>query len=191
MRKATIHIFIVLILSTILTFNMNAQNIKINVNPLQVSGITPIIFGIQFDKQFNKGNILGVAVEYYHLEPNFSGDGEYNGIRTKLTYRRYINNTVFYKGFFISSSLNYLHTSVPEVDEPDVNLKTGIRNGIGIGLSIGRQLIIGKNISLGFALGPVYYKNHIVKEFVDLSTNEYWANRLEFDLEISIGWIIK
>ena len=178
-------------MSTMLASNINAQNIKINVNPVHISGIMPGIFGIQLENKLNVSNSIGLAADYYYLEPNFSGDGEYSGIRAKIAYRRYISNTIAYKGLFISPSVNYLHTDIPEVDEPVVELKSGNKDGIGIGLRIGTQFIVGKNISLGFALGPVYYKSLTKEEFNDSSSHQYWSNNMELNLEFSFGWIIK
>ena len=138
-------IFIFIALLVFSTLKLNAQSIKIIFNPFQISGFMPRLIGIELENNFNVKNSLGVAIEYYYLEPSHSGDGGYSGVRAKLAYRRYINNKVSYKGFFVAPSLNYLHTSIPEYDEPEVNLVTGTRNGYGIGFNIGYQMILGGN----------------------------------------------
>ena len=53
-------------------------------------------------------------------------------------------------------------------------------------------MIFGKSFLLGFSFGPVYYWNHITKDYVDLSGDfQYWDNYIELDFEISMGWILK
>ncbi|NOR88221.1 MAG: hypothetical protein GQ527_11480 [Bacteroidales bacterium] len=183
--------FVILIITFVFAPNINAQNIKIIVNPFHVPHNIPRLVGIQLENKLNVGSSLGAGISYYYMEPSHSGDGEYSGFRARLDYRKYIKNSVAYKGVYISPSLNYLRTSVPDGDEPFVSLQKGIRSGFGLGLNIGFQLIAGENILIGFALGPVYYSTLTKKEYVDSSTYQYWDNDLEFDISLSIGLLIR
>jgi len=182
---------IILILFIVIAPLASAQHVKINANPFHVPSFIPRLIGVQLENKLNIGSSLEAGISYYYMEPSRSGDGEYSGYRARLAYRKYIKNKAAYKGVYISPSLNYLHTTVPEGDEPIVSLQKGTRTGYGFGLNIGFQLFAGKNILLGFAIGPVYYRSLTQKEYADSSTYQYWNNDLEFDISINFGWLIR
>lgn len=179
------------LLLTLLTIEAKGQNIKIIANPLQIEGYMPRTIGIQFENKLNLKNSLGLGIEYYCLEPNHSGDGEYNGIKVNITSRRYFNNQELYRGFFVSPSLNFLHTDIPEGDEPIVRLKSGTRTGFGLRLQIGQQFLLGKNLIMGYGFGPAYFNNRIKSELVDGTKGEYRSNDIELNISFQIGWKIK
>lgn len=168
-----------------------AQNIKIIVAPFHIGGYMPRTVGVQFENKLNINNSFGMGIESYYLEPNISGDGEYNGVKVNFAYRRYFSHKSVYKGFYVSPSLNYLRTDVPERDEPSVNLKSGTRTGFGIGLRIGKQYVVGRKILLGYSFGRTYYRSTTKKEFTDSSKRESKNKHAEFNLDFSIGWLIR
>ena len=169
---------------------MMAQNIKITGAPFHIPSYMPWLIGVELENKLNVGSSLNLGISYYYMEPSHSGDGEYSGFRVRLAYRKYIKNKLAYHGVYISPSVNYLHTSIPDGDEPTIALQEGIRNGIGFGLNIGFQLIVGEKLLLGFATGPTYYRTFMKKEYVDSSISEYWDHEMEFDISFSVGWLL-
>lgn len=188
MNKNQVIIFIIILFCVSST---NAQNIKLSANPFHAPPSIAREIGIEFENKLNIGNSIGAGVSYYYMEPNKSGDGEYSGYKVQLIYRKYLKNKVAYKGLYISPSLNFLQTSIPEDDEPFVSLKNGERIGFGLGIKLGFQLIVAKNILLGFGIGPTYYSNQINKEFADNSFDSYKYNSTELELAFSVGWLIR
>ncbi len=166
-----------------------SQNVKINIAPINIHESIPRVIGLDFENYIKNMHRLECGVAYYFSTPQYSGDGEYEGLRIRMSYKLYLKKDIQYQSYFIAPSIYYLHTSVPEYDEPFVYQTKGIRNAFGFGLRFGYQKILAKRLIIGAYLNPILYYNNIYKEFDDGSKQDYYKNTFEVEIGVCFGFI--
>jgi len=83
----------------------SSQNIKLNIAPVNIYETVPRIVELDFEDYLKKFPGLEAGLGYYFAKPNYSGDGEYEGVRIRLSYKIYFNKDVKYQGLFLSPSI--------------------------------------------------------------------------------------
>lgn len=178
-----------MLLSFLMAGAASGQILRFKFDPVHLFERSPRAFGLEIEHNFKVHHSITASHSSFYLGHNHSGDGEFFGRKSNIAYRRYFGSEKPLTGFYLSPSLNYNKTTIPEYDEPIVGLKEGSRKGFGIGLYIGQQFIVGNHITLGYDIGHTFYRFHTKSEFYDSTKREEWLNKRFFNINFQIGWL--
>ena len=183
---------IIAFISIVFCYNsIEAQIIKVYVNPFHVRGIVPLGFGGKIENKLNLKNSLELTGGIYYRESMFSEHGAYVGYNFSLASKHYFKPNELYDGFYLSPSINYLKADISYIGLTQSEFIKGTRNGFGVNISGGFQKIIKHRFSIEAALGICYYRNNEKVEFANQQNWDSWSGSLEPNLTLNVGWVIK